>query len=240
MEKILLAGNQNRYFQTMYDSLAENYEIHICEYNNSTIRRNIKIVKPGMLVCVKPLTATADSIKDLVDEFEELKKIVILEENDETMMRYPGEKPICMYKPLRLMDLKAKIDRMIEHKEIVTKRFSILAVDDSSMVLRSIKQILEADYDVSFANSGAKALAALTKMEFDLVLLDYEMPEMNGYEVFRAMADLEKNVSTPVFFLTAVAEREKILEVLSYHPAGYLLKPIDGEVLKGKLQEILN
>ena len=56
----------------------------------------------------------------------------------------------------------------------------ILLVDDNATVLRSIKEILSANYDVSVAKSGKKALDQMRLDRPDLLLLDYEMPEMDG------------------------------------------------------------
>ena len=65
----------------------------------------------------------------------------------------------------------------------------ILVVDDDTMNLMRTKLILGEDYDVIFASSGMEALDTLKNEEVDLVLLDIEMPELNGIETFRRMKD---------------------------------------------------
>ena len=58
----------------------------------------------------------------------------------------------------------------------------VLAVDDDDMNLMRIKKILRTEYDVFFASSGVEALDTLKREKMDLVLLDIEMPRMNGFE----------------------------------------------------------
>lgn len=73
-------------------------------------------------------------------------------------------------------------------------RRRILVVDDDSMNLVRTKMILGKYYDVLFAESGKEALDKLKSEKVDLVLLDIEMPEMNGIETFEHMKDIPVEV----------------------------------------------
>lgn len=77
----------------------------------------------------------------------------------------------------------------------------ILVVDDDTMAHVRTKMILERDYDVLWADSTNKALDKLRCESVDLVLLDVEMPKLNGIETFERMKEIDVNV--PVIFLTA-------------------------------------
>ncbi len=120
-----------------------------------------------------------------------------------------------------------------------TGRKRILVVDDSTIIHKAIKSHLEKDYDISTAISGAAALRFLKTKEANLILLDYEMPEMNGAEVLKALRENPLTASIPVIFLTGVNDTAKIQKVLRLKPDGYLLKPIDKDVLLSKIKEIL-
>lgn len=120
-----------------------------------------------------------------------------------------------------------------------TGRPRILVVDDSTIIHKAIKGYIEKDYDISTALSGAAALRFLRTKEVNLILLDYEMPEMNGAEVLKALRENALTASIPVVFLTGVNDTSKIQKVLMLKPNGYLLKPIDKEVLLNKIKEIL-
>lgn len=109
-------------------------------------------------------------------------------------------------------------------------RKKIMIIDDSPIMLRTAKTILEERYDVQMAVSGDYALRMLQKGLPDLILLDYDMPEINGVETLRKIRHNNGN-SIPVIFLTGVNDREKIKEALEQNISGYILKPFEKEKL---------
>lgn len=76
-----------------------------------------------------------------------------------------------------------------------------MIVDDNPLVLRNMKSILEEKYDIFLVPSGEKALELIPKKHPDLVLLDYEMPGMDGKAVFEAMTQDDEMKTIPVIFL---------------------------------------
>lgn len=120
-----------------------------------------------------------------------------------------------------------------------TGRPRILVVDDSTIIHKAIKSYVENVYDVSTAISGAAALRFLQAKEVNAILLDYEMPEMDGPEVLAQIRNNPLTANIPVVFLTGVNDTSKIQKALMLKPDGYLLKPIDKNVLLDKLREIL-
>ena len=104
----------------------------------------------------------------------------------------------------------------------------ILAVDDDSTALGALRQILaQKGYDVTTAANGQDALETLNAdPAFDLVILDVAMPEMNGYEVCRAIRADERTHDLPVIFLTA---KGLLMDMAEGEDAGsdlYLIKPV--------------
>lgn len=126
----------------------------------------------------------------------------------------------------RPIDVKAsakKIDEFIkEHGKHVKKK--ILVVDDSGIMLRNIKRWLEDKYQVILANSGAMAIKYLATNRPDLVLLDYEMPVIDGSQVLEMIRTETEFCDIPVIFLTGKNDKESIMKVLELKPEGYLLK----------------
>ena len=116
----------------------------------------------------------------------------------------------------------------------------ILAIDDSPIVLRSIKSVLTGEYDVILADDGETGLHKAKECRPDLILLDYEMPDIDGKEVFTTLKLDFRTENIPVIFLTGVSEREKVEEIVILHPAGYVLKPIDAVQLKKKIRIALS
>lgn len=119
-------------------------------------------------------------------------------------------------------------------------RKHILIVDDDVQMQKTIKHHLEENYDIATAISGKIALRFIQKKHTDLILLDYEMPEMNGSEVLEQIRSNPETKNIPVIFLTGIAEREKIEKALSLNPQGYILKPTDKNTLLTKIATVLN
>ena len=107
---------------------------------------------------------------------------------------------------------------------VTTKRHTILLVDDDDDFLALTSRWLKKDYAVTAVNSGKKALAALEKEIPELLLLDYEMPDMNGAEVLRQIRANPKLKRLSVVFLTGTEDKENVRNAESLHPEGFLLK----------------
>ena len=109
---------------------------------------------------------------------------------------------------------------------------SILVVDDEPVIVEIAKRKLEErGYEVATAQDGIEALEALKKKIPDLILLDIQMPRMNGYTFVVEKAKIPEFVSIPVVVLTAYGEMEPLLR--RHGIKAYLLKPL-------KLQELLD
>lgn len=119
------------------------------------------------------------------------------------------------------------------------RRKHILIIDDDSGMLKTIKEQLHEQYDVATAISGKIALKFLEKKTTDLILLDYEMPIETGPEVLQKLREKEETKNIPVIFLTGMREKAKIAQVLSMKPQGYLLKPIEHDILITKIEGTL-
>lgn len=115
----------------------------------------------------------------------------------------------------------------------------VLIVDDNAMVLRNIKSILEQNYSVAVAPSGVHAFISVGKKMPDLILLDYDMPEMNGKEVLEKLRAEEEFADIPIVFLTSMDSKEIVIELLALQPAGYILKPVDSNVLIERIENII-
>ena len=113
----------------------------------------------------------------------------------------------------------------------------ILVVDDDSMNLARTQIILEEEYEVVLAESGVRALSILKSQKIDLVLLDIDMPLMNGIETFKRMKEFAADI--PVIFLTASGEVEDVVGALLLGAVDYLKKPyLPQELLKRVAQEV--
>lgn len=113
----------------------------------------------------------------------------------------------------------------------------ILVVDDDSMNLARTQIILEEEYEVVLAESGVRALSILKSQTIDLVLLDIDMPLMNGIETFKRMKEFAADI--PVIFLTASGEVEDVVGALLLGAVDYLKKPfLPSELLRRVAKEL--
>ena len=117
----------------------------------------------------------------------------------------------------------------------------LLVVDDYPENLISMQALLQRpDWHILTAASGVEALDMLLRHEVDLVLLDVQMPVMDGFEVARLMRGSQRTRFTPIIFLTANAQsRDAVLEGYACGAVDYLLKPFDSQILKPKVQALL-
>lgn len=105
----------------------------------------------------------------------------------------------------------------------------ILVVDDDNMNLARTRIILGKEYDVVLADSGIQALAKVQNEKVDMVLLDIDMPVMNGIETFERMKEFA--AGTPVIFLTASGLEEDVQNAIKLGAVNYLKKPYRPEEL---------
>lgn len=108
----------------------------------------------------------------------------------------------------------------------------ILVVDDDEMVLIALNELLSAeDYAVHTAFSAKEALERLDQEDYDLLLLDIIMPEMDGFELCKKIREKDTYRETPIVFLTAKNREEDRVHGLEVGGNLFLSKPISPEKL---------
>ena len=117
------------------------------------------------------------------------------------------------------------------------KKRTILAVDDSGIILRKIKALLEDTYQVVLANSGAMAIKYLTLNTPDLILLDYAMPIVDGSQIMQMLREDPEFHHIPIIFLTGKNDAETVKNVMSLKPDGYLLKSMNPQKLHAAIDD---
>ena len=110
-------------------------------------------------------------------------------------------------------------------------RQRIILVDDNMANLTMGRNMLKTFYEVYPAPSAAKFFEILENVAADLVLLDIEMPEMNGYETIKKMKADPRFTDIPVIFLTAKSDENSELEGFDLGAADYIAKPFSGPLL---------
>lgn len=118
--------------------------------------------------------------------------------------------------------------------------FRIVAVDDNPVVTELIAAVLrKAGHDVETAPSGGEALVVLQRNPPDLLLLDLQMPGLDGLEVLRILRERRVCEGVPVLVLTGEDDEHYVARARELGAAGYLLKPFDARRLNEKVHRVL-
>lgn len=128
-----------------------------------------------------------------------------------------------------------------ERREMIKPltRYHIMAVDDMKTNLQMLRGILEPFYDVTLIKSGNQALTYLQKNPYpDLVLMDIDMPEMNGIEAAKRIQELTDG-KVPILFVTALCDKETVTLCRDMNAAGYILRPYKPVYIKSEIKRIL-
>ena len=117
----------------------------------------------------------------------------------------------------------------------------ILLVDDEPANLVSLEAILEdEDLELLKAESGPEALKMLLNEDVSLVLLDVQMPEMDGFEVAELMRNRKNTQNIPIIFVTAISKEDQyVFKGYQVGAVDYLFKPLDPTILKSKVDFFL-
>ncbi len=123
---------------------------------------------------------------------------------------------------------------------LVLNTAKVLIVDDQPANLKILKQVLQRDYRLYFAKTGKSALDIAVKEKVDIILLDIMMPEMNGYDVCRALKSNPLSANIPVIFVTARAEITDEETGFDVGGVDYIVKPITPSIVKARVRTHLS
>jgi len=115
-----------------------------------------------------------------------------------------------------------------------TRKPLILAVDDTPVMLRTISSTLS-DYDVFTLSDPLLVEKYLRQMKPDLILLDYKMPELNGFDLVPIIRSIEEHKDTPIIFLTSMGTNDNILTAATLGASDFIVKPFKAEILREKI-----
>jgi CheY-like chemotaxis protein len=142
-------------------------------------------------------------------------------------------------RPVDMKLLAAAVEKALTSDGQPKVRKHILIVDNDPAYASMVRTWIKEFYDVDILTAGKQTLSFLIKKKVDLVLLDYEMPVMNGPQVLQMLRQELSEVLPPIVFLTGVSTPEEVKKVLSLKPDGYVLKSKTREQLLEYLAEKL-
>lgn len=239
MKKILFIGKFNSLTEDTNFFLGQYFTVQLCSENADAVKGMLKMCDPDLV-----LISLVGLSPDFTPVFQELemnyrKLPVITFGTDGEMaefkhfyankqfeaLRRPIGNPDLLYAICRRLNLDPdELEQQKKERAGRTKKH-VLLVDDDPTLLRSLKTLLQEEYKISIAVSGAQAMMILGKGMPDIIFLDYEMPVCDGKQTLQMIREMEETRDVPVVFLTGVADRQHVEAILELKPAGYLLKP---------------
>ena len=233
MQNIMIISEVQSY---LIVSLKERFEE--AEYNVITVKADIDMInkntEPISIIILYTDEKLGEQqqalnyIKDKAAE-EDIPVFVIGDSNEIQSVEKMIPKHLIREEFLRPINLAEVVESILNYEKKFGKqnKKKILVVDDSGVMLRSVKAWLEEQYQVILANSGAMAIKYLATDRPDLVLLDYEMPIVDGKQVLGMIRAEKEFADMPVIFLTSKDDKESVMQVMSLKPDGYLLKTLE-------------
>lgn len=128
----------------------------------------------------------------------------------------------------------------MEEASLEDVHYSVLLIDDdavSSVLLA--KHLERGGYTATVVHDGKSALTAMEAMAFDIVLLDVDMPGMNGHQVLAQIKSNPKLKDIPVMMLTGAMNTESVLKCRQLGASEYLLKPYNLAIVKSRMLGLL-
>jgi two-component system chemotaxis response regulator CheY len=116
----------------------------------------------------------------------------------------------------------------------------ILVVDDYNTMVRIIRNLLRqlGFTDVDDAADGSAALAKMTGKKYGLVISDWNMEPMTGYELLKQVRDNPQTAGTPFIMITAESKTENVVAAKQAGANNYIIKPFNAETLKHKIEAV--
>ena len=127
-------------------------------------------------------------------------------------------------RPVDINALTAAIEKESGRISADKEKKRILIIDDDPLYAQIIVEWLKDDYVMDMVSDGMQGISWLARNKVDLILLDYEMPVVDGPKILEMLRMHSETSSIPVIFLTGIGTKESIARVMKLRPQGYVLK----------------
>lgn len=169
------------------------------------------------------------NLVDLADQLrEQEQKVIVIGEKvyfDDYIREVPLLRQfIWLNLPINMEVISRTIKALVPEQEQTVAKRKILIIDSDPFYTKIIQEWLKDTYEVRAETVGMKAIAYLTKNKVDMILLNYEMPTVDGPNLYKMIKSSSSTSHIPVVFLTGLGTIERIEQVSALKPAGYILK----------------
>ena len=241
MDRVLFISSNTQKMRELQHFFENDYRVQALPLSNGNIMNELVGIPDCVVVYAEALTRTKlFGIMDFreQDNIINVPLLLIADDSDLDIFKQNVKPNPDYVLPLdaSMRDIRLGIERLCATSEKIK---SILVVDDDSVSLKLVKSYLDENYKVNCVKSGMLALKFLEKQKPDLILLDCYMPEMNGAQTLQLIRNMPNIKRVPVVFLTGNSDRNMVMNCISLHPSGFLVKPVKKEDLLAKLKQVI-
>ena len=142
-------------------------------------------------------------------------------------------------RPIEMDVLRPAIENAILGPGASGEKKRVLIVDDDPSYAKMVREWIKDRYQTDIVTAGMQAITFLLKNKVNLILLDYEMPIVDGPQVLQMLRQEDETKYIPVVFLTGVGSKDSVQRVMALKPSGYILKSTSRENLLKYLKDKL-
>ena len=176
-EKILMVGKLTGVMTNIHETISSAYEVQLCDIQMKSAAGLVKVIRPAMVIVCTIGEYEVDRAFFHWLHKENLPAMIITTKKDEEVISLicQGSRYIFLTPPVDLDTILGRCVELMGQSVPKSTRKHILTIDDSPVVLRNIKAVLEDKYDVYLATGGEMGIKKAMEAAPDLILLDYEM-----------------------------------------------------------------
>jgi CheY-like chemotaxis protein len=235
MRKILIVGDFSSDTSDVNSFLEQHFHTQLCTDSGKIVKSMLKMYAPELvLMDIDGFENIHEEVFEAIKEYNpDLPVITYGREKKKQMFisyYYSGQ---CRHiaQPTRETIIREICKEFNMNADVIinavvdTEKKHIIVVDDNPVLLRNMRNMLQDKYRVTLATSAAQCMKAMGQDSPDLIILDYEMPVVDGRQTLEMIRAEEDYRNVPVIFLTGIADKEHVDAVLDLKPAGYFVKP---------------
>jgi PleD family two-component response regulator len=168
--------------------------------------------------------------KSITEAFSEFCSQIMAAQMTKKAVDPSGKDDLISSGALYLKDYIQELDN-----EEAERKLTILAIDDSPVILNAVSSVLSADYRVFTLPKPMELENILQKLTPELFLLDYQMPERNGFELIPIIRNMAEHKDTPIVFLTSEGTMDNLTTAIALGACDFVVKPFDPIILHNKI-----
>ena len=235
MRKILIVGDFSNDTSDVNSYLEKHFHTQLCTNSGKIVKSMLKMYAPELvLMDIDDFENVQEEVFQAIQDYNpDLPVITYGREKKKQMFisyYYSGQ---CRHvpQPTREVLIREICKEFNMNADVIlnavvdTDKKHIIVVDDNPVLLRNMRNMLQDKYRVTLATSAAQCMKAMGQDSPDLIILDYEMPVVDGRQTLEMIRSEEDYKDVPVIFLTGIADKEHVDAVLDLKPAGYFVKP---------------